>query len=117
MEPSMSHALRSLAACGLASLVVTATPVLAAQAGWRQMTVPASASAPASTPVNLYYPTQESERAITMGPYLAHVAPQAAPDATFKGLIVISHGKGGAELNHESLAEALARRGYLVAAL
>src|SRR5262249_48403938 len=43
--------------------------------------------------------------------------PQAAPDATFKGLVVISHGKGGAELNHESLAEALARDGYLVAAL
>ena len=113
----MSHVLRSVAACGFASLVAAATPVLAAQAGWQQMTLPGSASAPASTPVNLYYPTQASERAITMGPYLAHVAPQAAPDATFKGLIVISHGKGGAELNHESLAEALARRGYLVAAL
>jgi predicted dienelactone hydrolase len=52
-----------------------------------------------------------------MGPYQAHVVPQASPEATFKALIVISHGLGGSELNHESLAEALARRGYLVAAL
>lgn len=104
-------------ACGLAGLLAAAAPALAAQAGWRQLTVPGSASAPDAIPVLLYYPTHAPERSITMGPYVVHVAPQAAPDATFKGLIVISHGKGGGELNHESLAEALARDGYLVAAL
>src|SRR5262249_47349060 len=45
------------------------------------------------------------------------VAIQAPPDAKVKGLIVVSHGTGGAEQVHSSLAEALARAGYLVAAL
>jgi len=117
MEPFMSHAIRSIAIAGLAGLLAATTPARAAQAGWRPITIPASASAAAPIPVNLYYPTQAAERSIAMGPYLAHVAPQGEPAATFKGLIVVSHGKGGAELNHESLQEALARAGYLVAAL
>src|SRR6516225_10230116 len=114
----MSQLLRSIvlaglgiAGLGLAGLLAAPTPVWAAQAGWRPITVPAAASAAAPTPVNLYYPTEAAERSIAMGPYVAHVAPQAAPAPTFKGLIVISHGKGGAELNHESLDEALARAG------
>jgi hypothetical protein len=94
MEPFMSHAIRSIAIAGLAGLLAATTPVFAAQAGWRTITIPASASAAAPIPVNLYYPTQAAERSIAMGPYLAHVAPQAAPAATFKGFIVVSHGKG-----------------------
>jgi predicted dienelactone hydrolase len=113
----MSHLLRSIAVAGLAGLLAAAAPALATQAGWRPITVPGSASAPEPIPVFLYYPTQAVERSIAMGPYVAHVAPQAAPDSTFRGFIVISHGKGGSELNHGSLAEALARHGYLVAAL
>lgn len=113
----MAHAFRPLIVAGLAGLLIAAAPAHAMQSGWRPITVAGLASDPTSIPVNLYYPTQAAERSITMGPYVAHVAPQAAPAATFKGLIVISHGKGGAELNHESLAEALARDGYLVAAL
>ena len=108
---------RRITACVLAGLLAAAAPAFAAQAGWCQITVPGLPGAQAPIPVLLYYPTQGRERAIPMGPYLAHVAPQASPEATFKGLIVISHGLGGSELNHESLAEALARRGYLVAAL
>jgi len=113
----MSPFLRFIAGCALAVLLAAAAPAFAAQAGWRQITVPGLPNAQAPIPVNLYYPTQAAERAIAMGPSLAHVAPQAAPDAAFKGLIVVSHGLGGSELTHESLAEALARRGYLVAAL
>jgi predicted dienelactone hydrolase len=52
-----------------------------------------------------------------MGPFVAHAAIQGPPDATVKGLIILSHGTGGSELAHSSLAEALARDGYLVAAL
>jgi len=113
----MAHVLRFLAIAGLTGILVAAAPAQAAQAGWRRITVAGLASDSTSIPVNLYYPTQAAERPIAMGPYLAHVAPEAPPAAAFRGLIVISHGKGGAELNHESLAEALAREGYLVAAL
>ena len=107
----------SIAAGALAALLFAAMPALAAQAGWRQIKVPGLAGAQEPIAVNLYYPTQAAELAIAMGPFPAHVAPQATPDAAFKGLIVISHGLAGSELVHESLAEALARSGYLVAAL
>lgn len=87
------------------------------QAGWRQISIAgAAADAPATT-VALYYPTQATARAIPMGPFTPNVAVQAPPEATVKGLIVLSHGTGGSELGHTSLAEALAHDGYLVAAL
>ena len=90
---------------------------LATQAGWRRVDVPdAKPDAPA-IPVVLLYPTQASASAVAMGPFNLQVAAQAPPDAAFKGLIVLSHGTGGSELGHSSLAEALARHGYLVAAL
>jgi predicted dienelactone hydrolase len=90
---------------------------MATQAGWRQINIPGSTSDAAPITVALYYPTQAPARSIAMGPFTAEVAIQAPPDATFKGLIVVSHGTGGTELVHSSLAEALAQHGYLVAAL
>lgn len=42
---------------------------------------------------------------------------RGAPGATVNGLIVLSHGTGGIELGLSSLAEALARSGYPMAAL
>ncbi len=90
---------------------------MAGEPGWRSYTVPASASTPEPIAVALYYPTQAPARAIAMGPFTVRVAIQAPPEARVKGLIVLSHGTGGSELAHSSLAEALARGGYLVAAL
>ncbi len=101
----------------LMGLGMTAPASAATQAGWRQLDVPDAAPAAPPIPVLLYYPTQASARAIVMGPFTVRVAPQAPPDASFKGLIVLSHGTGGSELGHSSLAEALAQNGYLVAAL
>ena len=109
---------RSIALFMLAALLAFATSAaLAAQVGWRQITVPGLPGATEPILVNLYYPTQTAERSMALGPFPVHVAPQAPPDAAFKGLIVISHGLAGSEFVHESLAEALARDGYLVAAL
>jgi len=90
---------------------------MATNAGWRQLNIPGSTSDAAPIPVALYYPTQAPARSIAMGPFTPNVAIQAPPEATFKGLIVLSHGTGGSELAHSSLAEALAQHGYLVAAL
>ncbi|MGY3692859.1 putative dienelactone hydrolase [Bradyrhizobium sp. USDA 3240] len=113
-----------LCSCLWSCLGLLALPVLmppsaaeAAEAGWRQITIPVSATNPAAIPVALYYPTQMPARAIPMGPSTLRVAIGATPDAKVKGLIIISHGTGGSELGHTSLAEALARHGYLVAAL
>lgn len=89
----------------------------AAEAGLRMQTLAAVGDAQAAIPVALYYPTQAAARPITMGPFALEVAMRAEPDATVKGLIVLSHGTGGSELGHSRLAVALARAGYLVAAL
>jgi predicted dienelactone hydrolase len=90
---------------------------MATSAGWRQITIPGSTPDVAPIPVALFYPTQAPARTIPMGPFTVQVAIQGPPEATFKGLIVLSHGTGGSELGHTSLAEALAQHGYLVAAL
>jgi predicted dienelactone hydrolase len=86
------------------------------QAGWRQITVGGTDDSPPIV-VALYYPTRAPAQAVVMGPFAPQVAIQGPPEATVKGLIVLSHGTGGSELTHSSLAEALARDGYLVAAL
>ncbi len=85
--------------------------------GWRQMQVPGGALEPAPTTVALYYPTAATAKRVPMGPFTVTAAVQAAPAAQVKGLILLSHGTGGTELGHSSLAQALARGGYLVAAL
>lgn len=109
--------IKTIAGAAVALLLLLTTQAMAAEAGWRQITIPASAPDSAPIVVALYYPTQVPARAIPMGPFTARVAIQAPPEAKFKGLIVLSHGTGGTELGHSSLAEALAQQGYLVAAL
>lgn len=101
-----------LTGCGLLPAASTAS-----EPGWRAYTVPASATAPEPITVALYYPTQAPARTIAMGPFTVQAAIQAPPEARVKGLIVLSHGTGGSELAHSGLAGALARNGYLVAAL
>lgn len=101
----------------IASSLVLPAAASAGEVGLRRYTVPASVSNPEPIPVALYYPGQAPARDIVMGPFTVRVAIQAPPDAAFKGLIILSHGTGGAELGHSSLAEALAGSGYMVAAL
>jgi predicted dienelactone hydrolase len=100
----------------LSSLLLTAHAI-ASQAGWRQITIPGTTPNEAAIVVALYYPTEAPARTVAMGPFSVRAAIQGPPDATFKGLIVLSHGNSGTELGHSSLAEALAQGGYLVAAL
>lgn len=115
----MPRSFISIAAPGLALWLALCLhgDAWAAQAGWRQISVPGGAREAAPTVVALYYPTSAPARAVAMGPFTVTVAIQAAPDTKVKGLIVLSHGTGGSELGHSSLAQALAQSGYLVAAL
>ncbi|MBN8757933.1 MULTISPECIES: alpha/beta hydrolase family protein [Variovorax] len=101
----------------LASGLLLSFQIMAADAGWRQLNIPGATPDAPPTVVALYYPTQAPARSIPMGPFTVRAAIQAPPDDKFKGLIVLSHGIGGTELGHTSIAEALARGGYLVAAL
>jgi predicted dienelactone hydrolase len=102
---------------GLLTSLLVSSAAVAAQAGWRQISLPGPTPAADAVSVALYYPTQAPARVIAMGPFSVDVAVQAPPDPQIKGLIVLSHGIGGTELGHSSLAEALAKDGWLVAAL
>lgn len=100
----------------LATLLVTAH-AHAFEAGWMQIqTAGATPDAPTAT-VALYYPTMAAPRVVAMGPFSVDAAIGGKPVDEVKALILLSHGIGGTELGHSSLAQALARNGYLVAAL
>jgi predicted dienelactone hydrolase len=103
-------------------LVSLATFLVAAhahayEAGWMQRQVAGmTPDAPAIT-VALYYPTMAAPRTIPMGPFTLDVAIGGKPVDKVKALILLSHGISGTETGHSVLAQALARNGYLVAAL
>jgi predicted dienelactone hydrolase len=101
----------------IASCLLMSRAAIATEAGWQRYIVPASGSNPEQIQVVLSYPTQARAAKIAMGPFTVDAAVGAPADARVKGLIILSHGTGGSELGHSSLAEALARGGYLVAAL
>ena len=89
----------------------------ATEAGFRQMTVAASGADTKPAHFALYYPTPDAARVIPMGPFPQTVAINGAPASTVKGLIVISHGTASVNIGFATLAQALARNGYLVASV
>jgi predicted dienelactone hydrolase len=89
----------------------------ATQAGFRQMTVTATSADAKPAHFALYYPTPDAARVIPMGPFPQTVAINGVPESKVKGLIVISHGTASTELGFATLAQALARNGYLVASV
>jgi len=89
----------------------------AVEAGFRQMTVTANSADDKPAHFALYYPTPDAARLIPMGPFPQTVAIHGAPESTVKGLIVISHGTASVNLGFATLAQALARNGYLVASV
>lgn len=96
------------------ALLASAGPVNAQNAGYRTLTV--TGDSPMT--VALFYPTAVADRPVPMGPWVPVVAPGApASDVKLKGLILLSHGTSGTELNHHNLGTRLARDGYLVAAV
>ena len=52
-----------------------------------------------------------------MGPFALNAAIGGKPLDKVKALILLNHGVSGSELDHSVLAQALARNGYLVAAI
>jgi predicted dienelactone hydrolase len=109
--------------CGIGSLLAIASLLLAVgaasatEAGFKRFDAPARNGSQQAIQVVLFYPTQDNARPIPMGPFTPTVAINGKPDASVKGLLLLSHGTGGSELGHSGLAEALAKDGYLVAAI
>lgn len=111
---TLLHTLLNPRALAAASLLFLAGQASAQHAGLRTLSV--AGEAPIT--VALFYPTATPARALTMGPWQPVVTPGApVAEGALKGLILVSHGTGGTELNHHNLATRLASDGYLVAAL
>ena len=111
----MTYLLRRVLA-SLATLLVAAH-AHAYEAGWMQIQAAGTTPDAPTTTVALYYPTMAAPRAVVMGPFALDVAIGGRPVDRVKALILLSHGIGGSELGHSVLAQALARNGYMVAAL
>lgn len=118
LQISSSLRLSARLGCGLlVSCLLLSRSVAATEAGWRPYAVPPSELNAEPIKVALFYPTQAQATKTPMGPFTVTAAIGAPSDGRVKGLIILSHGTGGSELAHNSVAEALARSGYLVAAL
>jgi predicted dienelactone hydrolase len=115
LEHNMTRPLQHILAF-LATLFV-ALNAQAHEAGWMQIQLAGAAPDAAATTVAVYYPTLDTPRVIAMGPFTLNAAVGGKPADRVKALILLSHGIGGTELGHSVLAQALARNGYLVAAL
>ena len=106
-----------IAAASALLLLPAANATGAFDAGFRQMTVAARTADAKPANFALYYPTPDAARVIPMGPFPQTVAINGAPTSTVKGLIVISHGTVSTQIGFATLAQALARSGYLVASV
>ena len=91
-----------------------ATPGLA-QVGFQSFVMPSGASTP--VPVAVWYPTQAIGSEQRLGLFKQTVAAGAPVQGHGLHLIVISHGTGGSNDGHYDTALALARAGFVVAAL
>lgn len=107
--------MRMLAAFALASLALTASSVVAADAGFQEVQVANPSDQPIT--VGIWYPTAGQGREQRLGALTQVVAPGAAVAGERLPLAVISHGTGGWYGSHYDTALALARAGFVVAAL
>ena len=99
------------------ALLAGSTALAAAQAhhaGIGSLDVPYHGSRIETT---MWYPSRDAETARSFGPYRVSVALGGAPVEGRHPLVLVSHGTGGNALNQHLQAEALARRGFIVASL
>ncbi|PIC01323.1 CocE/NonD family hydrolase [Caulobacter sp. X] len=105
--------LRALLAAAL--LAATATPALAANAGFMLLQEPRPDAPPVE--VGVWYPTNAPPAFMPLGSW-GHTVAAGAPVAGERlPLIVMSHGNGGFFGGHADTAQALAEAGFVVAAL
>ena len=99
----------------LAALLLTASIARAHEVGFQQLSIPNGADKPIT--VGVWYPTPVAASAQPLGLQTQTVAPDApVVDAKFP-LVVLSHGTGGSFSDSYDVAIALAKAGFVVAAL
>jgi Predicted dienelactone hydrolase len=68
-------------------------------------------------PLSIWYPSRDQEKKRRDGIYDLSFARDGKPARGRFGVIMISHGSGGSDINHHDWAEHLARNGYVVGAV
>lgn len=70
-----------------------------------------------NVPVAIWYPTTEPADHIKAGPFTLTAANNPPLENKKHPLLILSHGTGGSNIAHHTIAEELAKAGFLVAAL
>jgi predicted dienelactone hydrolase len=92
-----------------------AAPAKAANVGFEELTIANGAEKPLT--IGVWYPTDAAERPTRLQPFVQTVAPGGAVAGSGLPLVVFSHGSGGWYGGHYDTALALARAGFVVAAV
>ena len=100
---------------GLALLLMAAGGAHARDVGFQALSIPNGADKPIK--IGVWYPTDAAASPQPLGLQTQTVAPDAAVAGTRLPLVVISHGTGGSFMDHYDVALALAKAGFVVAAL
>lgn len=108
MHYFLSRLARPVAWPLLALCAVLAPSVCAAQVGLAHTQL-------AGLPVTLVYPTAETVKHVVQGSFEIDAAMDAKPTIGVHRLIVMSHGTGASALSDHTMAETLARAGFVVA--
>jgi predicted dienelactone hydrolase len=101
-------------AAGLAAMVL-AQAAWAGNVGFQAVSIPVAGDKPLQA--GIWYPTDAPETPTTLGLFQQSVAQGAPPSAGRHPLVVMSHGTGGWYGEHYDTALALARAGFVVAAV
>ncbi len=105
-------ALATLAFCAfLSGAALAATTTV----GYQHLDIPDPAGG--TIEVGIWYPADAATHPAYIGPYPMDVAEGSAVTGDHHGLIVMSHGNGGSFASHVDTSMALARAGFIAAAL
>lgn len=101
--------------CAVPRASMPAQPAAAASVGYQTLTIPDPSGPPVE--IGIWYPATDAPSLQPIGPFMQSVATGAPVSGRRLPLVVISHGHGGTISSHLDTALALARAGFVVAAL
>ncbi len=113
--PAKFAQMRLAALFAAALLCAVASRAEAAEVGFTELKIANGASKPLV--VGVWYPTATTAEAHPLGTYVQTVAPDAPVTGEHLPLIVMSHGNGSTYQNHYDTAMALAKAGFVAAAV
>jgi predicted dienelactone hydrolase len=107
--------MKLIAILAAAMLLIAPAAARAGNVGFTQLTIPDGADKPLV--VGIWYPTDAPASPHPVGTFIQDVAQDAPPSGDHLPLVVMSHGNGGSFEGHYDTAIALAKAGFVAAAV